>query len=197
MSESPRGAGLQDDERGPHELCSHELGHHERGGIEHSGRWVRAVQLFSASGRRPDADDPVAAIFWVTVSMAMLAGIAAIVRQLTLTGMDSQVAFFWRNFFCVVWMLPLLAVRGRSLLATQQPRLYILRVALSFASVSAFFYALSKSPIGEVTAISFLSPLFGTLFAIILLGEVVKLRRWTALIVGFVGAMVMLRPWRD
>lgn len=195
MSESPRGAGLQDDERGPHELCSHELGHHERGGIEHSGRWVRAVQLFSASGRRPDADDPVAAIFWVTVSMAMLAGIAAIVRQLTLTGMDSQVAFFWRNFFCVVWMLPLLAVRGRSLLATQQPRLYILRVALSFASVSAFFYALSKSPIGEVTAISFLSPLFGTLFAIILLGEVVKLRRWTALIVGFVGAMVMLRPW--
>lgn len=159
------------------------------------GRWARTVRLFSVSGRRAVADDPVAAIFWVTVSMALLAGIATIVRKLTMMGMDSQVAFFWRNFFCVMWMLPLLAVRGRSLVATQQPRLYILRVAVSFASVSAFFYALSKITVGEATAISFLSPLFGTLFAIILLGEVVRLRRWTALIIGFAGAMVMLRPW--
>lgn len=159
------------------------------------GRWVRTVRLFSISGRRAAANDPVAAIFWVTISMALLAGISTIVRKLTLMGMDSQVAFFWRNFFCVMWMLPLLAVRGRSLVATQQPRLYILRVALSFASVSAFFYALSKISIGEATAISFLSPLFGTLFAIVLLGEVVRLRRWTALVVGFAGAMIMLRPW--
>ena len=42
--------------------------------------------------------------------MATLAGIAAIVRKLTMMGMDSQVAFFWRNFFCLVWMLPLLAM---------------------------------------------------------------------------------------
>ncbi len=127
--------------------------------------------------------------------MATLAGIAAIVRKLTMMGMDSQVAFFWRNFFCLVWMLPLLAVRGWSLIATAQPQLYIMRVAFSFASVSAFFYALSKISVGEATAISFLSPLFGTLFAILLLGEVVRLRRWAALLVGFAGAMIMLRPW--
>lgn len=163
--------------------------------VQVSGRWARAVRIFSGSGHRAVADNPAAAVFWVTVSMALLAGIATIVRKLTLAGMDSQVAFFWRNFFCVVWMLPLLAVRGRTLFATQQPRLYILRVALSFASVSAFFYALSKISVGEATAISFLSPLFGTLFAIVLLGEVVRARRWTALLVGFVGAMIMLRPW--
>ena len=51
-----------------------------------------------------------------------------------------------------------------------------------------------SSPIGEVTAISFLAPLFGTLGAIFLLGETVRLRRWTALGVGFLGAMVILRP---
>ena len=127
--------------------------------------------------------------------MALLAGIAALVRQLALTGLDSQVAFFWRNLFCVVWLLPLLAVRGRSLVTTRQPRLYVLRVALSFVSMSAFFYALSRIPIGEATAISFLSPLFGTLIAIMVLGEVVGMRRWMALLIGFAGAMVMLRPW--
>ena len=162
---------------------------------EPDGRWGRTLRMFSVSGQGVAGDDPIAAVVWVTASMALLAGIAAIVRKLTLMGMDSQVAFFWRNFFCLVWMLPLLMVRGRSLITTQQPRLYILRVALSFASVSSFFYALSKSSIGEVTAISFLSPLFGTLFAIFLLGEVVRLRRWTALLIGFVGAMIILRPW--
>jgi drug/metabolite transporter (DMT)-like permease len=61
--------------------------------------------------------------------------------------------------------------------------------------MSAFFYALSEIPIGRATAISFLSPLFGTLFAIVLLGEVVGLRRWSALVAGFAGAMLMLQPW--
>lgn len=150
--------------------------------------------LLARSGREPGESDPVAAIFWVTVSMAMLAVIAALVRYAALGGLDSQVTFFWRNVFCVMWMLPLLWRRGRSLYVTQQPRLYALRVALSFVSMSAFFYALSQIPIGKATAISFLSPLFGTLFAILLLGEVVGMRRWAALAAGFAGAMIMLLP---
>ena len=60
--------------------------------------------------------------------------------------------------------------------------------------MQAWFYALSLIPIGEVTAISFLAPVFGTLGAIFLLGEKVRLRRWTAIMVGFVGAMIILRP---
>lgn len=155
----------------------------------------RAARTLSSSGRRTGEDDPIAAIVWVTLSMALLAAIAALVRYAALSGLDSQVTFFWRNFFCVVWLLPLLAVRGRSLVTTAQPRLYIMRVALSFVSMSSFFYALSVLSIGEATAISFLSPLFGTLFAILLLGEVVGARRWVALVVGFAGAVVMLRPW--
>ena len=164
-------------------------------GRVHDGWWRRATRTLTLSGRRSGEDDPIAAIFWVTVSMALLAAIAALVRHASLSGLDSQVTFFWRNFFCVVLMLPLLAVRGRSLLTTSQPRLYILRVALSFVSMSSFFYALSVISIGQATAISFLSPLFGSLFAIVLLGEVVGGRRWMALLVGFAGALVMLRPW--
>lgn len=154
----------------------------------------RLGDRLTETGRRRAKDAPMAAIMWVTLSMALLAGIAALVRMVTLSGLDSQVAFFWRNVFCVLWLTPLVALRGRTLFVTRQPRLYVLRVALSFVSMSAFFYALSEIPIGKATAISFLSPLFATAFAILLLGEVVGRRRWLALLIGFAGAMIMLRP---
>ena len=56
------------------------------------------------------------------------------------------------------------------------------------------FYAIALIPIGEVTAISFLSPLFGTLGAIFLLVARVRIRRWTALLAGFMGAMIIRVP---
>lgn len=147
-----------------------------------------------ASGGAGRHDHPVAALVLVTASMAMLVGIAAVARSAALSGMDPMQVLFFRNLFCVVWMLPLLAWRGWSLVRTNQLRLYGMRVVMSFISMTAFFNALALLPIGEVTAISFLSPLFGTLFAILLLGEHVGLRRWSALAVGFIGAMIILRP---
>jgi drug/metabolite transporter (DMT)-like permease len=150
-----------------------------------------AMKTSGDAGRR---NHPVAALVLVTVSMALLVGIAAVGRSAALSGIDPLQVLFFRNFFCVVWMLPLFAWRGLSLVRTGQLRLYGMRVAMSFISMMAFFQALALLPIGEVTAISFLSPLFGTLFAILLLGEHVGRRRWTALAVGFIGAMVILRP---
>jgi drug/metabolite transporter (DMT)-like permease len=150
-----------------------------------------ALKASGDAGRR---NHPVAALVLVTVSMALLVGIAAVGRSAALAGIDPLQVLFFRNFFCVVWMLPLFAWRGLSLVRTGQIRLYGMRVALSFISMMAFFQALALLPIGEVTAISFLSPLFGTLFAILLLGEHVGLRRWSALAVGFIGAMIILRP---
>lgn len=147
----------------------------------------------SGSGQS-HSNHPVAALLLVTVSMALLVGIAAVGRSAALQGMDPLQVLFFRNFFCVVWMLPLFAWRGMSLVKTNQFRLYGMRVGLSFVSMMCFFQALALLPIGEVTAISFLSPLFGTLFAILLLGEHVGLRRWTALGIGFLGAMIILRP---
>jgi len=152
------------------------------------------ASAFKASGSAGKHDHPAAAFLLVTVSMALLVGIAAVGRGAALSGMDPAQVLFFRNFFCVVWMLPLFAWRGMSLVKTSQFRLYGTRVILSFISMTAFFQALALLPIGEVTAINFLSPLFGTLFAVLLLGEHVGTRRWTALAVGFLGAMVILRP---
>lgn len=158
-------------------------------GEEHAGRHG-APARGSTAGR----DRPLAGILWVTLSMALLATIAALGRYLALAGLDPAEVFFFRNLFSVVWMLPLLAWRGADLVRTSQIRLYGLRVVLSFVSMSSFFHAIALVPIGEVTAISFLSPLFGTLAAVVMLGETIRARRMVALAAGFLGAMIMLRP---
>jgi drug/metabolite transporter (DMT)-like permease len=126
--------------------------------------------------------------------MALLALLAAFSRAAMNAGLHPFEVVFLRNVFACIILLPLLAWRGRSLLQSAQFPLYGWRAAISLFSMQAWFYALSLIPLGEVTAISFLAPLFGTIGAVFLLGERVRLRRWTAVIVGFLGAMIILRP---
>ena len=147
--------------------------------------------------RRTAADarsDPVAAVIWLTIAMALFAGLAVFARAAMNAGLHAFMVVFLRNVFAVVMLLPLLAWRGVGLARSGQIGLYGVRVAVSLFSMLAWFYALSLIPIGEVTAIGFLAPAFGTLGAILLLGEKVRVRRWAALIVGFAGAMIILRP---
>lgn len=147
----------------------------------------------AATAARP-ANDVAAGILWVTLAMALFAGLAASSRWAMSLGYHPfQIAFF-RFLAALILMLPLLAWRGMSLVRSNAPELYAIRATVSLFSMTAWFYAISLIPLGELTAIGFLSPLFGTLAAIVILGEKVRLRRWTALIVGFMGAMIMLRP---
>lgn len=137
---------------------------------------------------------PVAAFLWVTLAMALFAGLAAASRMAINMGYHSLQVVFLRNLSALILLLPLLAWRGLSLFRSRSIKLYGVRVVISLISMSSWFYALAYIPLGEITAIGFLSPLFGTLAAIVFLGEKVRLRRWTALIIGFVGAMIILRP---
>jgi drug/metabolite transporter (DMT)-like permease len=138
--------------------------------------------------------DPVAGVIWITISMALFAGLAVFSRQAMNAGLHPFEVVFLRTIFACTLLVPLLLFRGRSLLQAHSIGLYGLRVAISLLSMQAWFYAVFLIPIGEVTAINYLAPLFGTLGAVLLLGEVVRVRRWTALGVGFLGAMIILRP---
>jgi drug/metabolite transporter (DMT)-like permease len=140
------------------------------------------------------SNDPLAGVAWITASMALFAGLAVFSRQAMNAGLHPFEVVFLRTMFACALLMPLLAIRGRSLLKSHNIALYGLRVVVSLASMQAWFYALFLIPIGEVTAISYLAPLFGTLGAVLFLGEVVRIRRWTALGVGFLGAMIILRP---
>src|SRR5262245_24116663 len=140
------------------------------------------------------ASGPIAAIFWMTIAMALMGGLAAFARASANAGLHPLQVVFLRNLLACLLLLPLLAWRGLSLLQSSQLNLYGVRVLVSLFSMQAWFYALSLIPVREVTGVTFLAPVFGTVGASFFLGERVRLRRWTAIIVGFVGAMIILRP---
>ncbi len=77
---------------------------------------------------------------------------------------------------------------------TQQPWLEFWRGFLLFVAYTTYFMGLAALPLAEVAAIRFSAPLFLTLLSVVLLGEVVGLRRWSALAVGFVGVLFMVQP---
>lgn len=101
---------------------------------------------------------------------------------------------FCRLVFAWMCMLPWLLHRGIGSLGTSQFKLYLVRACCSMCAMSTWFYALALIPIGEVTALSFAAPLFTTIGAALILGEVVRLRRWTATLIGFAGALIIIRP---
>jgi drug/metabolite transporter (DMT)-like permease len=151
----------------------------------------------SAKSRAPRPlvrDDPIRAVIWITLAMALFAVLAAASRKAALLGMHPLQVVFLRNLSATLFLMPMLMWRGRELLRSNALHLYGVRVGISIFSMTAWFYALALIPVAEVTAISFLGPLFGTIGAILFLGEKVRIRRITALIVGFVGAMIILRP---
>ncbi len=84
---------------------------------------------------------------------------------------------------------------GLSILKTTQPFMHLLRGLLVVVSNMAFFVALAAAPLADVTALFFAAPLFITLLSIPLLGEKVGMLRIGAVFAGFVGVLIMQRPW--
>lgn len=94
----------------------------------------------------------------------------------------------------LVLLVPFLVPAGLTALRTQHLRLHAIRGLFSVAGVFAFFYTYSQLPLANAVSISFARNLFIVAFAAIVLGEIVRWRRWTATIVGLVGVVVIMRP---
>ena len=101
---------------------------------------------------------------------------------------------FFRNFFNLTFMLPWLASMGLAVLHTKRIGLHALRSGFGLTSMFLQFTALSLMPLAEATALSFTTPLFATIGVALMVGEKVRLRRWAAIVVGFLGVLIMLRP---
>lgn len=148
-----------------------------------------------AARTRPEAvNRPLEGALWMIASCAFLAGLSALGRHLSQLGVDPLQIVFCRLVFAWMCMLPWLLHRGVGSLGTSQFKLYLVRACCSMCAMSTWFYALALIPIGEVTALSFAAPLFTTIGAALVLGEVVRLRRWTATLIGFAGALIIIRP---
>ncbi|HET7410823.1 MAG TPA: DMT family transporter, partial [Paracoccaceae bacterium] len=148
----------------------------------------------TATGEASAHRSVTAGILWMLVSCALLSNVAVLGRYASLEGVAIFQIVLLRVAFAGIAMTPMIAVRGVRMLRTPHLKLYVVRVAVGFGGMVTWFAALAYAPVGEVLAIGFLTPLFATMGAALLLGEMVGWRRWTAIAVGFGGAMVILRP---
>jgi drug/metabolite transporter (DMT)-like permease len=107
-----------------------------------------------------------------------------------------EIAFF-RNFFGLVAALPLLLRHGPGLLKTTQLPRYVFRCFIGVVSMLCGFWAIGHLPLAQAVALSYSTPIFVTIAAVIFLHEQVRARRWAAVAVGFVGVMIIVRPGTD
>ncbi|MDJ0611400.1 MAG: DMT family transporter [Kiloniellales bacterium] len=142
-----------------------------------------------------------------TPQRALVTGIAAVccavfgfsvadtlAKWLGQEGFTSFQIVFFRYLFGLLPVAVFVWHAGFAALRTRRPLAHGLRACLLFVALSCFFAGLNYLPLAEAIAIAFLAPLFTTALSRPVLGEPVGPRRWGAVLFGFAGALIMLRP---
>ena len=132
----------------------------------------------------------------MVVATAALATMHGIVRHVS-RDLDVYTITFFRNLFGLVAVMPLVLRNGIGTLRTTRFDLHALRGITGICAMLMWFSALAKVEIATATALSFTAALFTTLAAVLFLKERIRLRRVAAIIAGFIGVIVVLRPTGD
>lgn len=132
-------------------------------------------------------------VILMAVSTLGFSAMHTAVRYLSAELPPIQIAFF-RNFFGMIIFLPLVWQNGFGFLHTKRFPLHLLRGVLNVVAMFAFFTALSLTPLARVNALAFTAPLFAAILSVVILHERFRARRWAAIILGFIGTLVILRP---
>jgi drug/metabolite transporter (DMT)-like permease len=129
------------------------------------------------------------------ISALLFAAMSALVRDLGKVTPVGQMVFF-RSAFAILPVVAIYALRGElgTAVRTNRPLGQLGRGLLSVGGMFTNFAALVRLPLADATAISFASPLITVALAAIVLKERVRIYRWSAVLVGFAGVIVMLVP---
>ena len=129
------------------------------------------------------------------ISALLFAAMSTLVRKLGDVAPVGQMVFF-RSAFAILPVVVIYALRGELLLAvrTGRPLGQLGRGTLSVGGMFTNFSALTRLPLADATAISFASPLITVALAAIVLKERVRIYRWSAVLIGFAGVIIMLIP---
>lgn len=139
--------------------------------------------------------NPARGIAFKLISAALFAVMQALVRYLGSRYPIGQVVFY-RSLFAIIPVVLVYAWRGElaAVVRTERPLGQAGRGVLSIAGMFFNFGAVARLPLVESNAIAFSSPLFTVALAALILSERVRVYRWSAVIVGFVGVLVVLSP---
>jgi drug/metabolite transporter (DMT)-like permease len=133
-------------------------------------------------------------IAYMVGSSLLFAGVNAVVKWEVASYPVGEVAFFRSLFALLPCYLMILPRTGLAVLRTKRHFDHVKRAASQFCSMMSIFLAFQAMPLASAIAISFSAPLFTTLLSILILKEKVGIHRWSALIVGFVGVLVVTHP---
>ena len=135
----------------------------------------------------------VIAILFMIVSGMFAASMHCLIRVAALESHPFQIAFF-RTLFVLIIFLPVVMKDGLISLKVVDKKLQFLRAIVGSGAMCCMFYGISITELSKATALMFTVPIFSTILAILFLKEQVGIRRWTAMVVGFIGAIIVIRP---
>jgi len=144
---------------------------------------------------RLDKLSPIAqALIW-SLFGTVTGGLMNVLIRAAAAELDPIEIVFFRNFFALVVMVPFIVRLGPGALRTSKMGFYTLRAVVAFLSMITWFIGITIVPLATATALNFTAPLFATILAAMVLGEQVRVRRWSAIAMGFIGVIVILRPF--
>lgn len=140
-------------------------------------------------------DHPTLGIATFIGNLLLMALLSAAVRELVNRDYPLSEVLLFRYLFAsgFFWII-LFSTTGLTALATRRPLDHAIRSISGIVSLGLLYFALTRIPIADATAISYAAPIFITVLSIFLLGEVIGLQRWLAVIAGFVGILLISRP---
>lgn len=138
----------------------------------------------------------VRGVLWGISAALFFSIMLTLIKMLGQTAQVAQILFIRQSVMFIV-ALPLIATEFPNSLLSQRVGLHLIRVGFATCSMVASFLAVIHLPLADATALGFSRALFTTLFAVLFLKEIVGGRRWMAILFGFIGVLVMLRPSGD
>ena len=129
----------------------------------------------------------------MTLSGAVFATNYAIIRFLSEDFHVFQLVFF-RNLFGLLILMPFLWSFRHQITMPKRPGIIILRGFLQASSSSLWFYGITVIPLVTATSLMLIEPIIGSILAIFFLGEQNNLKRWVSVFIGFIGALIIVRP---
>lgn len=141
------------------------------------------------------ANNPSRGALLLITAELLLAIMAAMVKHLADSGVANETLVFFRNLFGLLFLLPLLLGSGGfRQLKTRRIGIHLVRASTGVAAMFLFFYAIAHVSLAEAVLVKMTAPFFLPLIALFWLGDRVRPQTWWAILLGFMGVVVILRP---
>ncbi|WP_322994811.1 DMT family transporter [Castellaniella sp.] len=148
-----------------------------------------------APSTRPQ--NPVIGIAFILTGVLALTLSDAFAKWLTAAYPPIQILFLRALIALPIIMGVVTALAGQQALRSRYLPIHLLRGAINIAAAACFYTGLMYLPLAENTAVAFAAPLFVTVLSVFILKETVDRHRWAAVLIGFLGVLLIVRPGAD